>query len=471
MIDRRSPLKDYGRTFTIVAQAMDSVAVLLGGWLALRIVSPQLPMVLVPNRYVVLAFLAVALMLMVFSARAIYDSWRGRSLLKLFRAVAVGWSIVVTVTLAALLVTGYLADFPGEWLGWWAVLGFVFMIAGRIVAFALLRFVRARGWNRKRVVIVGSGELTQDLAQRIREHAWTGFEVAAVFDDAATTDPPPDIPLIDDLATLPGYLHGESIAEVWIALPLRAEARVREVLQLLRHSTVDIRYVPDFFSYSLLNHAITNIAGRAMIDLSSSPIQGFNRIVKAAEDYVIATLILLLVSPLIALIALAVRLSSPGPVLFRQKRHGWDGRPIEIYKFRSMKVHTEENGTVTQATENDPRVTRVGAFLRRHSLDELPQFVNVLEGKMSIVGPRPHAIEHGEYYKDAVDGYMRRHKVKPGITGWAQVHGYRGETDTVEKMEKRVEHDLYYINHWSLALDLRIMLMTLARGFTGRNTY
>jgi putative colanic acid biosynthesis UDP-glucose lipid carrier transferase len=473
MIDRRSPIKDYGSAFTVVAQAMDSAAVLIGGWLALRIVSPQLPLALVPNRYVALQFLAVALMLIVFSQRAIYDSWRGRSLLKLFRAVAGAWGIVIAVTLAALLLTGYLTDFPREWLAWWGALGFVFMILGRIIAFAALRIARERGWNHKRVVVVGSGALTQDLIHRVRNHPWTGFEISAVFDDreSAAGSLPRGVPLIEDLKTLPDYLTAQSVAEVWIALPLRAEHRVRDVMEILRHSTIDIRYVPDFFGYSLMNHAITNIAGRAMIDLSSSPIQGFNRLVKAVEDYVLATLILVLVGPLMVIVALAVKLSSPGPALFKQRRHGWDGRPIEVYKFRSMKVHLEGNGTVTQATEHDPRVTRIGAFLRRTSLDELPQFINVLEGKMSIVGPRPHAIEHGEYYKDMVDGYMKRHKVKPGITGWAQIHGHRGETDTIEKMEKRVEYDLYYINNWSLTLDLRIILRTLLRGFIGKNAY
>ena len=209
----------------------------------------------------------------------------------------------------------------------------------------------------------------------------------------------------------------------------------------------------------------------AVLDLNASPMVGINRLVKAIEDRVLALFILLLVSPLMALIAIGVKVSSSGPVIFKQKRHGCDGKAINIYKFRTMVVHCEDDGNVTQARKCDYRVTKFGAFLRRTSLDELPQFVNVLQGKMSIVGPRPHAIAHNEHYKDQIEAYMLRHKVKPGITGWAQVNGLRGETDTLDKMKKRVEYDLYYIEHWSLWFDLAIIFRTLYTGFTDKNAY
>ena len=202
-----------------------------------------------------------------------------------------------------------------------------------------------------------------------------------------------------------------------------------------------------------------------------SPMVGMNRVLKAVEDRVLAALVLTLASPVMLVIALGVKLSSAGPVLFRQRRHGWDGNPIVIYKFRTMRVHTECGGQVTQASKTDSRVTRFGAFLRRTSLDELPQLINVLQGRMSIVGPRPHAVEHTEHYRDLIDTYLQRHRVKPGMTGWAQVHGWRGETDTLEKMQKRVEYDLYYIAHWSLWLDLKIIFLTLTNGFLHPNAY
>jgi len=208
-----------------------------------------------------------------------------------------------------------------------------------------------------------------------------------------------------------------------------------------------------------------------VLDLSVSPMMGINRNVKAFEDRILAALALMLAGPLMLLIAIGVKLSSPGPTLFRQRRHGWDGNLIVIYKFRTMMAHTQSDGQITQACKNDFRVTRFGAFLRRTSLDELPQLINVLQGRMSIVGPRPHAVEHNEHYKDLIDAYMQRHKVKPGITGWAQVNGWRGETDTLEKMKKRVEYDLYYIEHWSLWLDLKVIFLTLMKGFIHPNAY
>ncbi len=239
----------------------------------------------------------------------------------------------------------------------------------------------------------------------------------------------------------------------------------------LSTSTADIRFVPDIFGFSLMNHSMTEVAGIPVINLSASPMEGWNRVIKEIEDRLLALLILIAISPIMLAIAIGVKLSSPGPCLFRQLRHGWDGRSIEVWKFRTMTLHSEERGSVTQATRIDNRVTKFGAFLRRTSLDELPQFMNVLQGRMSIVGPRPHAIEHNEQYKEVIDKYMLRHKVKPGITGWAQINGHRGETDTVEKMEKRVEYDLYYIENWSLWFDLKIIFLTFFKGFVHKNAY
>jgi len=233
----------------------------------------------------------------------------------------------------------------------------------------------------------------------------------------------------------------------------------------LRHHTVDVRYLPDLGDLPLLNHRISNIGGLYALDISRSPMEGPARIVKRLEDLILGSLISVLILPVCLVIAIAIKLTSKGPVIFKQYRMGINGRRFKVYKFRSMEVHEESSGQVTQASFGDPRITRLGAFLRRSSLDELPQFYNVLQGRMSIVGPRPHALAHNEYYKDLVESYMQRHKVKPGITGWAQVNGLRGETDTVEKMERRVQHDLWYIDNWSLALDLKIIALTVWKGF------
>jgi Undecaprenyl-phosphate glucose phosphotransferase len=218
--------------------------------------------------------------------------------------------------------------------------------------------------------------------------------------------------------------------------------------------------VPDLFGYELISHQVTTVAGVSVITLRGSRVEGHARIAKAIEDRSLAILILFLLAPLMLLIAVGVKLSSPGPVFYRQKRNGLGGREIEVWKFRSMRVHSESAGKVTQATVNDPRVTRFGRFLRASSLDELPQFINVLQGQMSIVGPRPHAVSHNHYFSERLGGYMQRHGVKPGLTGLAQISGFRGETDTIEKMAQRVECDMKYIDQWSVWLDLNIILRT-----------
>ena len=239
----------------------------------------------------------------------------------------------------------------------------------------------------------------------------------------------------------------------------------------LRYHTAEVRFIPDFEGMQLLNHRMSEVAGHLAVDLSVSPLDGVTRIVKRMEDLVLGALISLLILPVCLVIAIGIKATSPGPVLFKQYRTGANGKFFKVYKFRTMYVHQEPEGWVTQACPGDERITPIGAFLRKSSFDELPQFYNVLQGRMSIVGPRPHALAHNEYYKDIVESYMKRHKVKPGITGWAQVNGHRGGTDTIEKMEKRVAHDLWYIDSWSLGLDLKIIFLTIIKGFFNKNAY
>jgi putative colanic acid biosynthesis UDP-glucose lipid carrier transferase len=274
-----------------------------------------------------------------------------------------------------------------------------------------------------------------------------------------------------DFSYLSKFVDETHIDEVWIASPLRAERRVRNILYALRDSAVSLRFVPDVFGAHVLNQRVNIVGGLPVIDLLPSPMVGINRVLKALEDRVLALVVLLTVSPLLVLLAIGVKLSSCGPIFFRQQRHGWDGKPFTLYKFRTMVVHAEADDRVTQARKEDPRVTRFGAFLRRTSLDELPQLINVLRGHMSLVGPRPHASAHHEYYKEIIESYRQRYRVKPGITGWAQVNGLRGETDVLEKMEKRLQYDLYYIENWSLSFDLKIIFLTLFRGFIHVNAY
>lgn len=265
-------------------------------------------------------------------------------------------------------------------------------------------------------------------------------------------------------------VKNNEIKDVYIALPMVAKDRIKAAILQLSNSTVNAYIVPDLYTYNLSVSQISRIGNVHTFSIFSSPFEGLGAITKRIEDIVVGSLITLLILPVLCIVALGVKLSSPGPILFKQDRYGLGGKKIKVWKFRSMRV-MENSGIVTQATKNDPRVTRFGSFIRRTSLDELPQFINVLQGSMSIVGPRPHAVAHNEEYRVLVDNYMVRHKIKPGITGLAQINGYRGETDTLDKMEKRVEYDIKYLQNWSLPLDIKIIFLTVFKGFVSDTAY
>jgi Undecaprenyl-phosphate glucose phosphotransferase len=281
----------------------------------------------------------------------------------------------------------------------------------------------------------------------------------------------PVLGTIDDLLR---FARHNPVDQVVLALPWSAERRLLGCVRKLRSLAVDVRLCPDHIGFHLPHRGVVHVAGVPLLGVLERPLSGWASVVKAVEDRALAALLLVLVAPLMLLLALAVRLTSPGPALFRQKRLGFNNEVIEVYKFRSMRLDQCDAGTgprLAQATRHDPRITPLGRLLRRTSLDELPQLLNVLRGDMSIVGPRPHAVAHNQQYARLIDEYLARHRVKPGITGWAQVNGLRGETDTLAKMEQRVQHDLFYIENWSLGLDLKIILMTLLVAFTDPNAY
>jgi putative colanic acid biosynthesis UDP-glucose lipid carrier transferase len=296
------------------------------------------------------------------------------------------------------------------------------------------------------------------------------------FDDRLTgkqikMNPTGDIyPVLGNLDAMVDFIREKGVNLVYLALPLRAEGRLRLVVESLQDTTASVYFAPDVFTFSLLKAKVTELEGIPLISLWETPFFGVNGWLKRAEDLILATLFLLAIWPVMLAIALGVKLSSPGPIIFKQRRYGLDGREILVCKFRTMSV-CQDGEEVPLATRNDPRVTSFGAFLRRHSLDELPQLFNVLQGTMSIVGPRPHAVVHNEYYRKRIPSYMLRHKVRPGITGWAQVNGWRGETDKLGKMEKRVEYDLDYICNWSLWLDLKIIFLTIFVVFRDEQAY
>jgi putative colanic acid biosynthesis UDP-glucose lipid carrier transferase len=333
----------------------------------------------------------------------------------------------------------------------------------------LPRLLSAQGME-KRVVIAGANELGRRLASQIAAMPLLGQRVVGFFDDRSPDRLHDVANNLGGISSLPDYVRAQGVEIIYIALPMASQPRILHLLEDLRDTTASIYFVPDIFVFDLIQARVDSIGDLPVVAVCETPFYGFNGLLKRCSDIVLAAAILMLISPLLLAIALGVKLSSPGPVLFKQRRYGLDGRRIVVYKFRSMTV-AEDGDTVRQATKNDARVTRFGAFLRKTSLDELPQFINVLQGRMSVVGPRPHAVAHNEMYRKLIRGYMIRHKVRPGITGLAQVNGYRGETETVDKMKARIEYDLMYLRNWSLLLDLQVILKTFVVVLKKQNAY
>jgi putative colanic acid biosysnthesis UDP-glucose lipid carrier transferase len=324
------------------------------------------------------------------------------------------------------------------------------------------------------LAIVGCTEIGFQLARNIERSPWSGLRTVGFFDDRPEDRRdklPADVAAcVGNMDDLVQQARDGRVHMIYLTLPLRAENRIKSVLRRLADTTASVYLVPDFYVYELLHSRWINVGGLPAVSVFENPFYGVDGMVKRLLDVVFGTMALLLAAIPMLGVAIAVKLSSPGPVFFRQKRYGLDGRPIDVWKFRSMRV-CENGATVTQATKGDPRVTKVGAFIRKTSLDELPQLFNVLEGTMSLVGPRPHANAHNEQYRKQIQGYMLRHKVKPGITGLAQVSGWRGETDTLDKMQKRIECDHQYIRDWSPWLDVKILFRTVFTVLSKQNAY
>lgn len=385
-----------------------------------------------------------------------YGSWRGRPFRKQLSRVYTGWLLAFALLLGLAVAMKATEQYSRLWLSTTALYALIAVSLFRLSTYLLLRLARARGRNQKHVLVVEGNVPSAELTQNLPDLGRTGYEIRKRL----TLHNNPQW-----FERLVATVSEQNVHEVWLCLPLQEGEAIKTILHSLRHLTVEVRFIPDMGDVPLLNHRISQIAGLYALDISLSPMEGSARLIKRIEDLVVGGLISILILPVCLVIAIAIKMTSSGPIIFKQYRMGINGRHFKVYKFRSMEVHSEVAGQVTQAKFGDPRVTRLGAFLRRTSLDELPQFYNVLQGRMSIVGPRPHALAHNEHYKDLVESYMKRHKVKPGITGWAQVNGYRGETDTIDKMQKRVEYDLWYINNWSLWLDLKIIFLTVFKGF------
>ena len=386
--------------------------------------------------------------------------------------ISTSWLSLLLILALCGYATRSLQLFRSEILVWWAlatpVLQWLAYFAGR----KLLRRAASLPENRRTAVVVGAGSLGVKVSRAFQARGDTGLLFLGYFDDRADdrVDPEAAGLRLGNLKQVAQFIRDRGVHEVYVTLPLGSQPRIVELLEQVQGTTASVFFVPDVFGISIIQGRLQDMNGVPVVGLCETPFTGTNRLVKRISDLVFSLTIVLLISPLLALIAIGVKLSSPGPVVFSQRRNGLDGEEIVVYKFRSMRAQ-DDGSVVRQATKDDPRITPFGAFLRRSSLDELPQFINVLQGRMSIVGPRPHAVAHNELYRQLIKAYMVRHKVKPGITGWAQIHGHRGETDTVDKMQARVEYDLEYLRNWSLGLDLQIIARTIKLVFFDRNAY
>ncbi|QQB32385.1 undecaprenyl-phosphate glucose phosphotransferase [Achromobacter deleyi] len=422
-----------------------------------------------PQIHLFLIYLCGLGVIALFPAFRLYVSWRGRRLTDLVVRSLAAWALVFALGILVSFLMHQSAAVSRLWAATWFGSVALALAGVRLAAYTVLGAARDRGLDRKRVLLVGFGALGHDLWRRVERYREAGYEVAGIYAEAHE-NLPPQVRRLHELDALHGFVREHNVREVWIVLPMEAGQELREVLYHLRNDLVDIRWIPDVMSIQLLGHRIGEFLGLPAIQLNSLPAAGVRGLAKEAFDRAFALCALVGLSPVMLTVAGLVKLTSRGPVLFTQPRLGVDGKVFHVYKFRTMTVH-QEHGVVTQATRDDARITRIGGFLRRTSLDELPQFLNVLRGDMSVVGPRPHALEHNELYKDLVQRYMMRHRVKPGITGWAQVNGLRGQTDTLRKMSDRIEHDIYYIQHWTFRMDLIIIARTAVSGWTGRNVY
>jgi putative colanic acid biosynthesis UDP-glucose lipid carrier transferase len=357
-------------------------------------------------------------------------------------------------------------------LGIWFLLGFTALIGWRAIFKKFLHTMRKHGHNTRSIALFALSEKGIRLAEEAQENPEIGYKLEAIYDDRniSRLDPKYHDLIKGNVAAGIEAARDNKFDVIYIALPIQAQHRIQGMLEAFGDTTATVHVVPDLFMYCLMHGQMAHLGDVQTISVYDNPMSGGVAVIKRLEDIVLALIALgLLLLPLL-LIAIIIKLTSRGPVLFKQDRYGLNGRKIKVWKFRTMRV-MENSEVVTQASKGDPRITKFGGFLRRKSLDELPQFINVLTGDMSVIGPRPHAVSHNETYRKLVDFYMLRHKVKPGITGWAQVNGWRGETDTVEKMKKRIEYDLEYIRNWSLWLDFRILVYTVLRGFNDKNAY
>ncbi|TWT31847.1 undecaprenyl-phosphate glucose phosphotransferase [Blastopirellula retiformator] len=450
-------------------RVFDGIAILVGLWVAVDWSGATFN---ATHQFAAAA--AIAMFFLVAEVTGVYRNWRGVSTQREIGCGAATWGASLAVLILVGFLTGHAQSYALLSAAYWLMVTPGLMVLVRVTIRFGLEILRARGMNLRGFAIVGVNPLGIQLAANIRDTPDLGLRFVGFFDDRPCNRLP-EIPAtlgtqVGDIADLIERARRGEVEQIYITFPMRAEDRIRKVLAQLSDSTASVYIVPDFFVFELLHSRWTDVRGLPVVSVFENPLYGVDGLMKRTTDIVFGSLILACCALPMLAIAIAVKLTSSGPIFFRQRRYGLDGHEFFVWKFRTMTV-CEDGPTITQVTKDDVRLTSIGGFLRRTSLDELPQLFNVLYGDMSLVGPRPHATAHNEEYRKVIQGYMLRHKIKPGITGLAQVRGWRGETDTLEKMERRIECDHEYIRTWSISNDLRILLQTVSVVLLKKNAY
>ena len=466
-------LSRYSAIADVMLRVLDLTVVVVSGLVAYRLVFNTW-ILAAPYRAAVGTTLLYSVIC--FSIFPLYRSWRGRRLMRELWVLGAAFAGVFGLFSVHALIVQFGQPVARSWIALWFAGGLGALVSVRTLMRSALNHLRSQGMDVQRVVVVGLRHPVMKIHHYLSRNGWVGLNVIGYFRtpyDLAVSEHWQALPCLGEPQALAEYLKHHAVDQVWIALPLGERAQIKELLQQLDRHPLHVKLVPDLFDFGLLNQSGEQIGNVPVISLRQGALDrdSYFIVAKALQDKFLALTALMLLWPLMLGIAAGVKMSSPGPVFFRQKRNGLGGREFHMMKFRSMRVHEVSGPQLRQATKNDARVTRFGAFLRRSSLDELPQLFNVLGGSMSIVGPRPHAAQHNSYYEKLINRYMQRHYVKPGITGWAQVHGFRGETPDLRTMKKRIQYDLDYIRRWSLWLDTRIVMLTAIRVLGQKNAY
>lgn len=463
---RKPIFKNYSSLFVLISRIFDPLVIVFAAYISFSLKFSE-HQAYFPKDYKLLILYVFFCVVAVFPLFDLYSSWRGQSLIKQAKAILLAWSTVVMIIILTLFSLKLSAGYSRLWLGYWAVCGLVLLLIMRMAIYGFLQYQRSNGRNLRRVIVVGAGDLGIKAVGQAKNSHWMGYRVSAIFDDSDEKQnmEHAGCKVEGRLDDINDYLIKHQIDEIWLALPLRAELKMKKLLNDINHHAINIKLIPDIFGFALLHHSLTEIAGLPAVNLSVSPIAGSNQLVKEIEDRLLAFIILLLISPIMLLIAIGVKMTSSGPVFFKQERVSWNGKRFQMLKFRSMPVNDYK--TAEWGNNKSKITTKFGRFLRKTSLDELPQFINVLIGNMSIVGPRPERTEFVDKFKYEIPGYMQKHMVKAGITGWAQINGFRGDTC----LSTRIEYDLFYIENWSLWFDLKIIFITLLKGFVNKNAY